>query len=42
MLALDPETNVMTTWLANFDGFDEDCREEGWWLEWGYDGSEPV
>lgn len=34
------ELEKNTTWLANFDGFGEDGGEEGWWLEWDYDGAE--
>jgi hypothetical protein len=42
VLALEPETNVMTTWLANFDGFGDDDEGDGWWLEFAFDGSEQV
>jgi hypothetical protein len=34
------ELEKNTTWLANFDGFGEDGSEDGWWLEWDYDGAE--
>lgn len=40
ILAHVAESNVMTTWLANFDGFGEDNAGDGWWLEFGYDGAE--
>ena len=36
ILATVTEENLMTTWLANFDGFDAEIDEE-WWLEFGYD-----
>ena len=36
ILATVREARLMTTWLANFDGFDAE-DEEGWCLEFGYD-----
>lgn len=40
ILAHVAESNVMTTWLANFDGFDNADQGDGWWLEFDYDGAE--
>jgi len=36
ILATVTDASLMTTWLANFDGFYTE-NEEGWWLEFGYD-----
>ena len=36
ILATVREARLMTTWLANFDGFDAE-GDEGWCLEFGYD-----
>jgi len=33
-------SDVITTWCANFDGFDDGDGGDGWWLEFGYDGAE--
>lgn len=36
IFAIITDASLMTTWLANFYGFDAE-GEEGWWLEFGYD-----
>ncbi len=36
ILATVTEASLITTWLANFDGFDT-TSEDGWWLEFDYD-----